>query len=239
LKGWANSLTGAAERAPLLRPPRFERVLVVAPHPDDEAVGCGGYLLRLAEQGGEITVLFMTDGERGVGCQALAAAAATRRDEAHGAARLLHVRRLVHWSLPDGDLSVESGAAARLSRLVRQLAAQVVLVPHEREAHPDHAAVAQLAAHLDVRPDVTVMTYEVWTPQEPGCVVDVTAQMSRKLEAVRTYRSQCQRFNLETLVTGLGQYRAAWSRMRAWRFAEAFGIYGLAEYKGRNRANRR
>jgi len=238
LTGLENGLAGVAMRAPLLRPPRFDRVLVVAPHPDDEAVGCGGYLLRLAEQGSEITVLFMTDGEKGLGRPAIAMAAQTRREEAHSAARLLHIRRLVHWSLPDGDLSVEAGVSLRLSRLVRQLAAQVVLVPHVREVHPDHAAVARLAAQLDVRPDVTVMTYEVWTPQEPGCVIDVTAQMPRKLEAVRAYGSQCRRFNLELLVTGLAQYRAAWSRMRAWRFAESFGIYGVAEYSERNRADR-
>lgn len=226
-------------RAPLLRPPRFDRVLVVAPHPDDEAVGCGGYLARLAVQGADVTVLFVTDGEKGLGRPSLAQAAEIRRQEAHDAADLLSVRRLMHWSLPDGGVCVEGGTAAQLSRLVRKLGAEVVLVPHLGEAHPDHAAVAQLAAMLDARPDMTVMTYEIWTPQEPNCVVDVTAHMSRRLAAIRAYVSQCRRFNLELLATGLAQYRAAWSRMRAWRFAEGYGMYSLAEYRELNRANRR
>ena len=49
----------------IFRAPRARRILVLAPHPDDESVGCGGYLTKMADEGAEITVAFVTDGELG------------------------------------------------------------------------------------------------------------------------------------------------------------------------------
>lgn len=223
------------EKMEMFRAPRPRRVLVLAPHPDDEAVGCGGYLAGLAAKGAEITVVFVTDGGRGPDGKRDEKLAERRRLESRKAAALIGIRQTLHWGLADGELESRSLSAAELERLVEESGTELILVPHVQESHPDHTAVAQLPARLarGIADSVIVMTYEVWTPLEPMCVVNVTSTMEAKLRAIQAYESQCRRYNLGLLVTGLGQYRAAWSQMRAWRFAEAFGKFRLSQYRER------
>ncbi len=219
--------------------PRPRRALVLAPHPDDEAVGCGGYLAMLADGGTEITVVFVTDGGLDAsGCQN-DSLAERRRRESQAAMAVLAVQHAVWWGLPDGNLTECAGPAGSVQRLIEDRAIELVLSPHPGEAHPDHAAVARLLADVTSSGggEPTVMTYEIWTPQLPDCVVDITARMERKLQAVRAYESQLSRFHLEGLVEGLGRYRAAWSRMRGWRFAECYRRFDLAGYRAFCHAN--
>jgi len=219
---------GWARRMSLFRPPAARRVLVVAPHPDDEAVGCGGYLCRLAGRGAVIDVLFVTDGGGDAMGRTEPAAARVRRvEESRRAGRILGLRRLIYWCLPDGRLDAIHPPLERLRMLVDQADPDVLLVPHRAEAHPDHAAVAGWCAslHDPTRRRPRILTYEIWTPLEPVCVVDATGCFRRKLAAVGAYASQCGRYNLKGLAAGLNRYRAAWARMRSWRFAEAFGTF--------------
>ncbi len=217
----------------MFRAPRPRRVLVLAPHPDDEVVGCGGYLAVQAADGAEITVVFVTDGGRGPDGKRDGRLAKRRRLESRKAAEVIGIRRTVHWGLADGELESRSLPEKQFSELVEELNTELILVPDPREAHPDHAAVARLPARLApvLADSLTIMTYEVWTPLAPACVVNVTSTMDAKLQSIRAYESQCQMYNLELLATGLAQYRAAWSRMRAWRFAEGFGRFRLKQYR--------
>ncbi len=213
--------------------------IIVAPHPDDEAVGCGGFLNKCASQGAEITVVFVTNGDRDSAGRRDASLAETRCAEAQAAAPIIGIRNTIHWDLPDGELQDHALPHNELAELARRLESEILLVPHPQEAHPDHAAVALLPLNIawDTLHPVQIMTYEIWTPLEPSCVVDVTSVMAAKRNAVCSYRSQAERFNLDRLVTGLAMYRAAWSRMRSWRYAEAFGLYSTSAYRGRCHAH--
>ena len=223
----------------MYRMPRPQRVLVIAPHPDDEAVGCGGFLVHATRNGARVDLVLVTDGDRHPSGHPDATLAETRRRESERACRSLGIHRVHRWHLTDGSLAPDQLPGSKLDSLVRDLAIELVLVPHPQEAHADHAAVAVMPSQLRRADDnLSVMTYEVWTPiSRPQCVVDITSAWETKLAAIRTYASQCRRFNLETLAGGLGQYRAAWSRMQGWRYAECFGRFSLAEYREFCRAN--
>jgi len=222
-----------SERMAMFRVPRPQRVLVLAPHPDDEAIGCGGYLAWLAERGSQITAVFVTDGGLGPDGKHDEALARRRQDESTVAAKVLGIREVVRWHLPDGQLGSDGLPAGRLAGLVVERQIEAVLVPHVAESHPDHAAVARLPGRLELNmgSEVLVMTYEIWTPQVPDCVVNISDRMEDKLWAIRAYESQSRRFDLERLTVGLGQYRAAWSRIRGWQFAEGYRRFTLAEYR--------
>ena len=96
----------------LAAPPRG-RVLVVAPHPDDEALGCGGALIQHRKQGDRVKVVFVTDGAAGgkLGHYAGLNYRELRRDEARRAGAILGVDELVFWEYPDGRLA-EAGDVA-------------------------------------------------------------------------------------------------------------------------------
>lgn len=142
-------------RLPVSPGPPGGPALVIAPHPDDESLGCGGMVARLIGAGEAVCVVIVTDGaraNRAAMAQAEAAGVdlpAMRRSEAVEACSRLGVdEKDVHFlDIPDG------GVSARVDRLVSLLSAlmvdlgpAIVLHPDERDGHPDHAAVGRAVA---------------------------------------------------------------------------------------------
>ena len=197
-------------------------VVAVAPHPDDEAIGCGGSIRLHAEAGDRVLAVFLTSGELGLKTLPAAEARAMREAEAEAAAALLGIAEVVFlrhddWLLTD---SVASVAAALAPILAREEPATVYL-PHPGEWHPDHKAALPIVRQaLDGRRPA-LRGYEVWTPlAEWSEVVDVSSVMDAKLEAIRCYRSQLEQFRYDDAARGLNEYRGTLAG--GCRYAEAF-----------------
>lgn len=141
---------------------------VVAPHPDDETLGCGGTVLEKCGRGARVHVAFVSDGS-GSHARWMDRGELARRRKSEGAraCELLGVRPGdVHFlDLPDGEISrhIELGAVA-LSRLFVQHPTQQFFLPHRREPPADHAAAYTIAirALRDARITGTIFEYPVW-----------------------------------------------------------------------------
>lgn len=197
-----------------------ERVLVLAPHADDETIGCGGTLAGMIRDGAAVEVLVVTDGA------ADEAEPAKRRETAE--LRLGESRRALEalgggsvrcGFLPDRGLSARP---PELSRLLEEalLASrpQLVFVPSPVEVHPDHRAVA--AAFLSLfrggagrsllraLPEgARVAFFEVSQPIRPNVLVDVSADAARKQAALAFHASQLGGHDYAAFSRGLGEYR--------------------------------
>jgi len=125
-----------------------ESVLVLAPHPDDEVLGCGGLLARLADAGAAVRVLFLTDGSgAGEAVDDRAAYAERRRREAAAVADLLGFAGAEHLAVADGTLGEHlDEAVAALRRALLSQRPDLLLVPSPLEVSRDHRA-AFAAAH--------------------------------------------------------------------------------------------
>jgi LmbE family N-acetylglucosaminyl deacetylase len=205
-------------------------VLVIAPHPDDEAIGCGGALCKHAAKGDRVAVVFLTSGELGLKHLPPAKARAIREREAKAAARILGAKKLCFLRLNDwfvGD-SLKAGAT-RLRAVLAEEKPAVVYVPHETEWHPDHQAalpMLRLACGVARAKVPEVRAYEVWTPlPEHDHVEDITGVMTRKLRALRAHRSQMNGFNYKRAVSGLNAFRGELAAR--CRYAEVFKIVDL------------
>ena len=188
-------------------------VLVVAPHPDDEAIGCGGSLCLHADRGDRLVAAFLTSGELGLKHLPPEEAWRIREAEAEAAGEALGLAQLAFLRCPDwyvGD-NIEE-AAARLRPIIEREAPDAIYLPHAGEWHPDHRAALPIVraalCKADIRP--SLFAYEVWTPlQEYDHVEDISAVMERKLRAVRCYTSQLGGFRYDRAAHGLAQYRGA------------------------------
>lgn len=189
-------------------------MLVVAPHPDDEAIGCGGAICLHVDRGDRVAAVFLTSGELGLKRLPKEEAWQVRESEAHAAAEILGLSRLSFLRCPDWYLGdgIEA-AAALLQPILAKEAPDVIYLPHPGEWHPDHRASLPIveSAVRDAgiqRP--AIWTYEVWTPvAEYDRVEDISPVITRKLKAVRCYTSQLSGFRYDRAVRGLGQYRGA------------------------------
>ena len=200
-------------------------VIVIAPHPDDEAIGCGGTMCLHSARGDTVSVVFLSSGELGLKDHPKEAACRIREREAEKAAEVLGVTTLKFLRYPDWYVGDATEAAARdVCEVLRQHTPNVIYLPHEHEAHPDHQAalpIVRAALALSDIPAPVLLTFEVWTPL-PGYyhVEDITAFMNRKLKAIRCYRSQVKQLAYDRAVRGLNLYRGVVAG--ACRYAEIF-----------------
>jgi N-acetylglucosamine malate deacetylase 1 len=204
----------------------MKRVLVLSPHPDDETIGCGGSLRRHRRAGDDVHVVFLTSGEQGGHGRSPEETIALREREARAAARVLGIRHLEFWHLPDGALRTTVPAIRRLRAVLLSLRPDVIYVPHPHESHPDHRAAYRLvrralAHRRGGAPEV--LMYEVWTPlQRLDAIVDISDDVDVKLRALRKYRSQCAVVGFDAAVKGLNRYRGELHSWPGGDYAEVF-----------------
>ena len=203
-------------------------VLVVAPHPDDESIGCGGAICLHRRRGEAVHVVFLTSGERGIEGASPESVRSIRESEAERAAEVLGVGRTDFLRLPDLGLSGMLGpGASRLAGILREHRPGLIYLPHPGEAHPDHQAALPMvrAAVGEVGSDnlPELWGYEVWTPMGAyDWPQDISPVMAHKLRAVRCYRSQLAAFRYDRAVRGLNQYRGCLAAR--CRYAEVFAF---------------
>ena len=190
------------------------KILVIAPHPDDEAIGCGGTIALHAERNDHLSVVFLTSGELGLRDLPKEQAWSIRESEAAQAAAVLGIDSISFLRQPDWFLGEHiEQAASLLEPVISSEQPGRIYLPHTREWHPDHAAslpITRRAVELSGREMPELLAYEVWTPLgEYDHVEDTSGVIDRKLEAVRCYRSQLVGFRYDRAVLGLNQYRGA------------------------------
>lgn len=205
------SLLDAPERHRLCPPGTVRAlgtVVVLAPHADDESLGCGGLLALLADAGQAAHVVVVTDGSASHPGSTLfppARLAVLREAEAADAvAALGHAGRVHSLRLADGDLPAPGTdaferAADRLAALAAQIGAETLVVPWRRDPHPDHEATWRLA-HARRDPAVRWVEYPVWAwargsapPTAADAAawrLDIRSAADRKAAAIAAHRSQ-------------------------------------------------
>jgi len=197
-------------------------VLVLAPHPDDETIGCGGTLRLHVERGDRVAVVFLTSGELGLDHLPPAEAHRVREGEAEAAAQVLGLHALNFLRLPDWYLGENLDAArSALTPAVEHEQPGLIYVPHPAEWHPDHRATFSILAAMLPGKSPEVRCYEVWTPlAEHSEVEDITSTIALKLRAIRCYGSQLAAFRYDRSARGLAAYRGALAART--RYAEVF-----------------
>jgi LmbE family N-acetylglucosaminyl deacetylase len=199
---------------------RAASALVMAPHHDDEVVGCGGLVSQLAAAGAVVRVLFLTDG--GGGAEPVADRAAYRERRRREAAEAAGVLGIAGWDaldLPDGSLENHLGeAAAGLRRALLTQRPELLLCPSPLEVSADHRA-AFAALHLVLAPlragngdepalgGLRILLYEVNHPAYPDLLVDVSAAEPLLREAMARYASQEERHPYLAATLGLRRFR--------------------------------
>jgi LmbE family N-acetylglucosaminyl deacetylase len=190
------------------------RVLVVAPHPDDETLGCGGAISLLRRKGYDVRVLVISDGtlshpnSRKYPAHALQS---IRARETQMALRILGVNKsaITFLGLKDGSIPTLTAAnfpnaKALCQNYLRAARPDTIFLPWRFDPHPDHRATWQLlkAAMLGLGLTPQMLEYPIWDwdrqqqkkvpdlDRISGWRLDISAAVDRKLQAIGAYRSQ-------------------------------------------------
>jgi len=169
-------------------------ILVVAPHPDDEAIGCAGAIIKHKQEGDAVWIAYITDGRqsRALGLAALEMAQ-RRRQEAQAAAGILGVDGLEWFGLAEGAWSAAE-LKPRLQTLLERFQPDIIYAPSRIDFHPEHHQIAYLLAQLlPERPTPLVRIYQIHLPLTPvltNVVVDTSRMLVLTRAALEAHASQ-------------------------------------------------
>src|SRR5437763_2016550 len=116
-------------------------IVVIAPHPDDESIGCGGTICLHTDRGDRVTTVFLTSGELALRHLPPEEAWQIREAEAEAAAEVLGVSTLKFLRRPDwfmNEAIAETGGM--LQPLLEAADPELIYLPNDRESIPDHEA---------------------------------------------------------------------------------------------------
>ena len=227
------SLRGADISPKLIEKPPGKNILVLAPHPDDEIIGCGGTLYKHHLAGDKITVVYMTDGSKGAdppfwGKELIE----KRKKEAEEASKIIGINRLIFLYNPDEELTVNPYTLKQMKDVLDEISPDLVYLPFILERHPDHKATSEIFVKCIKNWknfSGYCCVYEVWTPLMPNLLVDISECIEIKTKALKKFVTQIKRINFVDAVLGFAKYRAVlYTGLDS--FAEAFLFCKSSEY---------
>ena len=206
-------------------------VLALAPHPDDEIIGCGGTLTKLIGQGAKVTVVYMTDGSATAGLrgQPDALRRTVRLAEAQHVARRLGVAEVVLLRQPDSDMKCNDRTVNPIAQLLDRVRPTAIFAPFVNDPHPDHLATNRILqralteSSLDLD-STRVFGYEVWTFVPPNTLCVIDDQFDDKEDLLLAYRTGMKVVNYVAFCEASNSYRV-FTGLGHTGYAEAF--FGL------------
>jgi len=220
------------------------KILVIAAHPDDEVLGCGGTIARLAHEGHQIYIAILGEG---------ITSRYARRDQAdQSQLKALHARSkrvaeflgakdLFVYNLPDNCFDTVSllDIVKIIEELVEQISPQVIYTQHGGDLNVDHAMVyrATLTATRPMpgKPVKAVYAYEIassteWAFQKfspvfhPNVFIDISDTLELKLQAMQLYESEARSFPHPRSTEALRGIARRWGSVVGLEAAEAFEL---------------
>jgi len=208
-------------------------MLIVAPHQDDETIGCGGALALQVRAGQAASILLLTDGAEG--CEEMGmtrhAMQEMRNEESRLAAAVIHAEPptfLGHPSLTESfSVTVE-----QVRREILQRTVDVVFIPFVLDGHPDHRTANYILAEAlkDVKREVRVLQYEVWGLCIPNVILVIDDVIDVKIEMLNQFQFANTALDYTHSTIGLNMFHSRMLGAGLCRYAERFLELPRAEY---------
>ncbi len=178
-------------------------ILVLASHPDDAELGCGGTIARHVAAGKKAGIVDLTRGELGT-----RGTPQTRDEEAKTSATILGLAVRENLNFRDGFFSNDEAHQLKVIQAIRKYQPEIVLANAIYDRHPDHGKGSDLAfdscfysglSKIETNDNGRVQP--AWRPKalyhyiqsqliKPDFIVDISAYWQKKMESVKAYKSQ-------------------------------------------------
>lgn len=186
-----------------------DRILVVAPHPDDESIGCGGLL---AVYGKQCDVIVITDGDNR---KSISKIADIREKEFEKAVSLVGVQKYKCLRIPERQIKQYKNKIAEIDFDKYNH----IFVPNRYDEHKDHVDIYKVVKSL-IKKQTRLYEYEVWTPlRKPNIYLNISEVSDGKIQMIKAHESQVQELDYVGMIMGLNAYRG---RSHGYPYAECY-----------------
>lgn len=215
----------------------MSKVLVVASHPDDEVLGCGGTIAKHIAEGSEVSVAFMTNGEAS---KDLDINVEQRKRSALAALKELHINNFEFFNYPDNGMDSVPllEIVKNIESLLKKYQPNIIYTHYNNDLNIDHC-ITNRAVMTAARPQTEcpvdkILAFEILSSTEwnsslgphfiPNYIVDISEHWDKKIAALQCYSSEMRQHphsrSFET-VEALATFRGA---TNGFKKAEAFFV---------------
>ena len=214
-------------------------VLVVAAHPDDEILGCGGAILKHADNKDEVNIIFMSDGVSSRKKSALDIK--KRKNQAIKVAKLLHTKPPIFLNFPDNKMDSVPliNIVKKIEKIILKIKPTIIYTHYNNDLNIDHKttfeAVNVACRPLKKSPVKKIISFEILSSTEwklnnikkfnPNLYINIDKYIKRKIKAFKLYTDEIKKFphsRSEKGIQTLANFRGLESGLKN---AEAFYIY--------------
>lgn len=192
---------------PVEMKPEAKTVLVIAPHQDDDILGCGGTLLQLSDRKADIHILYLTDGPK------------------EATLKVCKELRVKPYFFNFKKRMIPA-ADNRFLPLVHEIKPEIIFVPFLLDDHEDHRMTNQLLYALDV--DVEIWAYQVYSTVIPNVVVDITDKAEMKRTLINMWEDPKRDWGHYML--GINAANCRYVATNRPAYVEAFFVVSIKEY---------
>ena len=205
--------------------PDAKRILVIAPHPDDDIIGAGGTLIKAKENGSDINVLYVTNG-------LLNQADSIRMETLTVCQELGFTPHFLDCKVRAIPL-FDSDVNRKFSDLLHKLKPEVIFISFLLDDHDDHRRVNHLL--LEVLKDRSLPNCEIWAYQVystviPNVAVNITNQKERKKELIDIWKSVGKFNDLAHYILGVNASNCRYFQADVPVWVETFFVVHIEEY---------
>jgi LmbE family N-acetylglucosaminyl deacetylase len=173
-------------------------VLVIAPHQDDESIGCAGTIIKHVRDGGHLEIVFCTSDN-------------ARAEETREATKILGSSVNHFFQFEVGTLhSLNSALASRFTSVFKKSNPDVIFLPFMLDNHADHIAISRafVKSYKQNPIDCLVYAYPVWGTLMPNTICDITGVWEDKKRAIECYKSQTATRDYVKMASSIAQFWA-------------------------------
>ena len=189
----------------------FKNILVVASHPDDEVLGCGGTLYNLKKKGAKISVLFLSDGESSRKHPKIKQLILDRKKQALKAGKILGIKNITFGDFPDNSMDTIPmlKVIQFIEKKIKEIKPDVIFTHFESDLNIDHQitskAVITACRPIKNQTVKSVIFFEVLSSSEwnisiknksfkPNYFVDISKSLKFKLKALKLYKREMRKW---------------------------------------------
>lgn len=179
------------------------KILAIAAHPDDIELSAAGTIIKHTTAGDAVGILDLTEGELGT-----RGSVELRYEEAAAAAKVMGVQVRMNAQMPDGFFRNDETNQRKIITYLRHFRPEIVIANALEDRHPDHGKGGRLIADAcflsglrKIETEWEGQPQQAWRPKrvfhmiqdrllEPTIIVDISAAIEKKIEAIKCYKSQ-------------------------------------------------
>ena len=216
--------TRTLEPLPMERP-TGRRLLILAPHPDDETLGAGGTILKAIRGGATVRTVYVTSGRPSL-------AEKMEQEALQVSEAVGYTAEFMRYSLH--DIPLELKAQEKLAECINRFEPEVIFLPFLLDDHDDHRRVSHLL-HLAYRAGLlkrhfSIWAYQVYSTVFPNVLVDITGVAEEKAKTVDLWASQKASRDWAHYILGMNAFNSRFLKKPGQNYVESFLVLPSEEY---------